>query len=96
MQRVLNYQKSDYFASTDQDLKYAQSYGLVYYLLHSGDDELRDGMNRFLSSVFERKGSSSHFKDAMSIRDWDDFEKGWVAYLQEQRNAAKNAARAGG
>ena len=96
MQRVLNYQKSDYFASTGQDLKYAQSYGLVYYLLHSGDEELRDGMNRFLASVFERKGSSSHFKDAMKIRKWDDFEEDWIAYLEEQRNAAKNAARAGG
>lgn len=96
IQRVLNLQKSDYFASTGQDLKYAQSYSLVYFLLHSGDDERRDGMNRFLASVFERKGSSSHFKDAMNIRNWDDFEESWIAYLQEQRKAAKDAAGAGG
>ena len=49
-------------------------------------------MNRFLASVFERKGSSSHFKDAMGIRDWDDFEERWIAYLEERRAAAKEAA----
>ncbi|MAW59551.1 MAG: hypothetical protein CMJ94_01805 [Planctomycetes bacterium] len=92
IQRVLNYQKSDYYASTDQELKYAQSYSLFYFLIHSGDDDLRDGMNRFLASVFERKGSSSHFKDAMEIRDWDDFEERWIAYLEERRAAAKEAA----
>lgn len=92
IQRVLNYQKSDYYASTGQDLKYAQSYGLVYYLLQSGDEEMRDGMNRFLASVFERKGSSTHFKDAMNIRDWDDFEASWNEYLQGLLDAAKAEA----
>lgn len=95
IQRVLNYQKSDYFASTGQDLKYAQSYGLVYFLLHNEDEKLREGMNRFLASVFERKGSSTHFKDALEIRNWDDFEESWVTWLREQRQAAKEAAAAG-
>lgn len=94
IQRVLNYQKSDYFASTSQDLKYAQSYCLVYFLLHSGDPETGDGMNRFLASVFERKGSSTHFKEALDIRDWDEFEERWITYLTEARAKAKEAAEA--
>jgi len=94
IQRVLNYQKSDYFASTGQEMKYAQSYTLFYFLMHSGDEDLREGMNRFLASVFERKGSSTHFKDALGIRKWDKFEELWIEFTQAQLDAAKEAAKA--
>jgi hypothetical protein len=62
--------------------------------LHSGDPETGDGMNRFLASVFERKGSSTHFKDALDIRDWDEFEARWTTYLSDARAKAKEKAEA--
>jgi uncharacterized protein DUF1570 len=83
IQRVLNYRPSDFLASTNQALKYSESYTLFFYLLNSGDDEILDGCYRFLASVYERKGSSSHFKNAMEIRDWDTFEEDWLHYAEK-------------
>lgn len=94
IQRVLNYELSDFYASTDQSLKYAQAYTLVHFLLHSGDDEIFDGSSRFLASIYQRKGSPSHFKDAMRLSGWDEFEQDWTDYVSA--TLARAQARAGG
>jgi hypothetical protein len=84
IQRVLTYDSGEFMASTDQSLKYAQSYNLVQYLLHGAEEERKEGFLRFLQSVYERKGSSSHFKKALGLKDWDDFEEDWMKWLRTQ------------
>jgi hypothetical protein len=83
IQRVMNYQSSDFMASTGQKLKYAESYTLMYYLLNSDDPEMLEKCHTFIASVYERKGSSTHFKKIMGIRKWDDFQDDWWDYIQK-------------
>jgi uncharacterized protein DUF1570 len=92
IQRVLNYRPSDFLASTNQVLKYAESYTLLFYLLNSEDGEILDGCHRFLASVYERKGSSTHFKNALEIRDWDAFEENWLHFVEQVVADAKAKA----
>ncbi len=80
--RVLTYKSGEFTSTTNSDLKYAQSYTLVYFLLHSSDPGLREGFFRFLRSVYSRQGSMSHFKKAMGIRNLDPLEARWRAYVK--------------
>ncbi|KAA3608956.1 MAG: hypothetical protein DWQ01_10250 [Planctomycetota bacterium] len=80
--RVLNYSPGDFSASSNQMLKYGQSYTLAHFLLHGGDEKQLEGFSRFLISCYDRKGSMSHFKNAMEIRDLDPLEEAWTTYAQ--------------
>lgn len=82
--RVLNYQTSDFAASSGQDTRYGMSYTLAHYLLHSGDEERRENFFGFLTSCYHRKGSMSHFKNEMHIRNLDDLEEAWYAYVADK------------
>ncbi|MFQ5750297.1 MAG: DUF1570 domain-containing protein, partial [Planctomycetota bacterium] len=84
--RVLTYKSGEFTSTTNSDLKYAQSYTLVYYLLHSGDSGLREGFFRFLRSVYSRQGSMSHFKKALGTRNLDLLETRWAAYVRKIAN----------
>lgn len=86
--RVLSFSTGDYYASTDRDLKYAQSYTLVHYLLHGGEDGLADGAPRwragfldYLRLVVRGKGSSTDLKRCLGT-DWRELESGWKAYVR--------------
>jgi len=84
--RVLTYKSGEFTSTTNSDLKYAESYTLVYFLLHSEDPGLREGFFRFLRSVYARQGSMSHFKKALGIRDLDQLEARWTAYVRKIAN----------
>lgn len=81
IQRVMNYQAGDFMASTDQQLKYASSYALFFYMMNSGDEEQLEKFHTFMASIYDRKGSSTHFKKILEIRDWDDFQDDWWKYV---------------
>lgn len=81
LQRVLNLQTGDFQTSGSQELTYAEAYTLTYFLLHGGGAELREGFDRFLRSVYERKGSPSHFQNSLGIRDLDRLERRWLQYV---------------
>ncbi len=83
IQRVMNYQPGDFMASTGQQLKYASSYALFFYLMNSGDEELLERFHTFMASVYDRKGSSTHFKKIIKIRNWDDFQDDWWDYVNK-------------
>ncbi len=83
MQRVLNYQSGDFGASTNQTLHYAESYTLLHFLLHGGDEEQQGKTFAFLHSAWLGKNSPSHFKKIFGLRRLDRLEELWQTYVQE-------------
>ena len=79
--RVLNLQTSDFLASSRLEQKYAESYTLTYFLMHSRNSDVERGFWNFLRSAYERKGSMSHFKNAMGVRDLDVIEEMWMDFV---------------
>jgi hypothetical protein len=79
--RVLNYQKGDFWASTGRVRRYAQSYTLVRFLLHSGNDELRESFFRFLSSAYRSKGSTTYFKKTFGKKTYKNLEELWTDWV---------------
>ncbi len=81
--RVLNYQTSDFGASTGQATKYAESYTLVHFLLHGADGERAEAFAKVLTLAYRGQGSMSHFKKALELRKLDQLEAEWEAYVEE-------------
>jgi len=81
--RVLTLSADDYYASSDRDLKYAQSYTLVQFLLHGDDGRHRAGFLDFLRQVYAGKGSSTDLKRALDT-DWRTLERAWTAHVKRQ------------
>ena len=81
--RVLNYQTSDFGASTGQIRRYAESYTLTHFLLHGDDGDHAEGFARFLTLGYRGQGSMSHFKKAFGVRKLDGIEQAWEAYVRE-------------
>lgn len=79
--RVLAFSSGDYQASSDRELKYAQSYTLVHFLLHGEEGRHRAGFFEFLRAVHAGKGSATDLKRALGT-DWRKLEKAWSAYVQ--------------
>jgi hypothetical protein len=77
--RVLNLSAGDFFASSERDLKYAQAYTLVHFCLHGGEGRYRPRFIEFLRGVYRGQGSSTDFKNALSM-DARDLEDTWQAY----------------
>ncbi len=81
--RVLNYQASDFGASTGQVRRYAESYTLTHFLLHADDGKKAEILSRFLALAYHGQGSMSHFKKAAGLRKLDPLEEEWEAYVEE-------------
>ncbi|MFT5155169.1 MAG: hypothetical protein ACI841_005180, partial [Planctomycetota bacterium] len=80
LSRVLTFANGDYWSSTRLGLKYAQAYTLVHFCLHGGGGAYREAFMSYLRGAFQGKGSSTHFKKAIGIRE-RELEKAWVAYV---------------
>ena len=80
LNRVLNFDTGDYWASTRLGEKYAQAYTLVHFCLHGADGAYRTAFLRYVREAFQGKGSSTHFKKAMEV-DERTFEFDWSAYV---------------
>ncbi len=79
--RVLAFSTSDYDASSDRTLKYAQSYTFVHFLLHGADGAQRAPFLEFLRTVYRGKGSATDLKSALKA-DWRELEQGWNVYVR--------------
>ena len=79
--RVLAFSSGDYDASSDRQLKYAQSYTLVHFLLHGQKGRYRAGFFDYLREVYRGKGSSTDLKSALDV-EWRQLEKDWHAYAR--------------
>jgi len=82
LNRVLNFQSNDFGGTSKTDLKYAQSYTLVQFCLHAEDGRYRAGFFDFLRGVYAGKGSSTHFKKAIGVRE-KELEEAWHAYATD-------------
>lgn len=86
--RVLNYQTTDFGSSTGQRRRYAESYTLVQFLLHGAGGARAEGLHAFLASAYRGQGSMSHFKKVFEVRDLDDLDAEWQAWVEA--NAPKD------
>jgi Protein of unknown function (DUF1570) len=60
--RVLNFKSSDFGASSNQGLKYAQSYQLLHYLLNGAKDKTREKFMAYFRAAMRGKGQASTFR----------------------------------
>jgi hypothetical protein len=80
--RVLNLERSDFFASTDTQLKYAQAWSLLHFWLHGQGGARRDSFFEFLRRAYRGQSSMTEVRDVLEM-DLDDFEEEWFAYVEE-------------
>ncbi len=78
LHRVLNFNASDYQASTRQSLKYAQSYALFLYLMVGEESRYLPAFMEYLQLAMGGKGQASSFR-RLFAKDLTKIEK---AYLQ--------------
>ena len=79
--RLLALSTGDYQASSGRDLKYAQSYTLVHFLLHGDERAHREGFLEFLRSLYQGKGSATDLKRCLKA-DWRKLGASWQAYVK--------------
>lgn len=82
--RILALDVGDFSASSNLNLKYAQAYTLVHYLMHGGGPELRTGFFDYLRSCWKGKASSTHFKKAVGVKE-RELQERWTAYVADHR-----------
>ena len=80
---VLNLPITGFQNSKKSDCAHAQSYTLIYYLLHADDHEINDGFNEYLHGVFAGKGGSSAFKKAFNRSTFKGLEKNWTDFVEK-------------
>lgn len=77
---MLNFSSADFFSSTNRELRYAQVYGWVYWLLHGEEGKFREGFLSFLREC--PKGSASPTKLFNSLGlPAEALEKKWYSFL---------------
>ena len=77
----MTFDSTDFLASSRADLKYAEAYTLVHFLLHAENGRRRPGFIAFLKSAFKGQASQTHFKDAIGGTD-AEIERAWRAYVK--------------
>ncbi len=81
LSRVLNLSVGDFSATSERQLKYAQSYTLVHLGLHGGEGRYRAAFLEFLRGVYRGQGSSTDFKNCMGVEE-RELERAWLAHAQ--------------
>lgn len=79
--RFLALEYSDFLASEDAPLLYAQAYTLVHMCLHAEGGRYRQGFLDFLRLCFEGRGNPSTFRKHVAT-DADAFARDWAAYVE--------------
>jgi hypothetical protein len=81
LSRLLNFQSSDFAASTNADLKYAQAYTLVHFGLRANGGDLRPKFLAFVRSAYRGQSSQTHFDEALGMDD-EKIERAWRDYVK--------------
>jgi uncharacterized protein DUF1570 len=81
--RIINYQPSDFAASSNQMLKYVEVYTLIHFLLHADNESYRPKLAAYLKDAFKSKASAGVFEKAMG-KDLESIEKAWRKYVAEK------------
>ena len=77
---MLNFASGDFHDSSNVDLKHAQAYTLVHFLLHGDEGRHRAGFFAFLRGAYAGKASSTDFKSAIGA-PMEELEAGWTAHV---------------
>lgn len=77
---MLNFSANDFLSSTKRDLRYAQVYGWVYWLLHGQEGKMRDGFAAFLRECPRGAASPTKLFSCLG-QSADALESRWLAYL---------------
>jgi hypothetical protein len=88
--RVLTFNSGDFMATSRSDLKYAEAYTLVHFLLNGDGGRHKKGFLDFVRSAYKGQSSSTHFRDALGGNE-RELEQAWIAYVK--KTAAAGAAR---
>jgi hypothetical protein len=83
LSRTLNFKEDDYLSSVGPELKYAQSYTLVWYLMYGNGGERLPIFMDFLRSAYEGKSSMTEFQKVFEIESKDKFEEEWFAAVDQ-------------
>jgi len=83
LSRILTFDSGDYISTSRQDLKYAQSYTFVHFLIAADDGRYRARFFDFLRSAWKGQGSSTDLEAALGSKI-DAVEKGWIAWVRDR------------
>lgn len=81
--RVTGFVDTDFDARSDADLAYAQSYTLLYYMLHAAPEDMQKGFLAYLPGAWESRGTNTHLKKAIGRREWKKVDEGWAEFVKE-------------
>ncbi len=81
LSRVLQFESGDFISSSDMDLKYAEAYTLVHFLMHGGGGKYRPKFFAFLQSAYAGKASAGDFKKSFDV-PLRDVEEAWLAHVK--------------
>ena len=81
LSRILTMDSTDFHGSSNLQLKYAQCYTLVHFLLHADKERYRPGFFRFMESAFDGRASSGQFEKAMGV-EREELEVAWLDYVR--------------
>lgn len=81
LSNVLNWQTTDFMASSGRQLKYAEAYTLIHFLLHAENGLYRERFFDYLDSAYLGKSSMTEFQKIMDMKD-DEIEDAWTTYVQ--------------
>jgi hypothetical protein len=82
LSRVLTFSNGDFMATSRSDLKYAEAYTLVHFLLNGDGGAHQKGFLEFLRSAYKGQSSTTHFRDMLGNRD-RELEDAWIAYVKK-------------
>jgi len=77
LSRTLNFKEDDYRSSVGPDLKYAQSYTLVWFLMFGNNRDRFPAFMNFMRSAYKGKSSATEFQKQFDIDSKDKFEEEW-------------------
>jgi hypothetical protein len=81
LSRVLQFASGDFHVSSKVDLKYAEAYTLVHFLLHGAEGRYREKFFAFLRSAYAGGASSTDFKKAFDVPE-RELEEAWNAHVK--------------
>lgn len=83
LSRIMTFDPGDYMSTSRQDLKYAQSYSFVAFLMAADDARYRGRFYEFLRGAWNGKGSSTDLEFALGVK-LDAVQRSWNAWVRER------------
>ncbi len=83
LSRILTFDAGEYLSTSRQDLKYAQSYNFVHFLMAADNRRYQPRFFDFLRSAWDGHGSSTDLESALGAKI-DAIEKAWIVWVRDR------------